>query len=202
MRARPLKVEGSLEFTPTVFDDDRGLFVSPFQEPAFVAATGRRLFAVAQTNHTRSRRGVVRGVHYTATPPGSAKYVYCARGEALDIVVDLRVGSPTFGHWDAVLLDQRHFRAMYFPVGVGHAVVALADDTVMSYLMSTSYRGEDERTLSVLDSELGLPIPDDIDPVLSERDRAALTLAEARAGGVLPEYERCRQIADALLPKP
>ncbi|SFH61579.1 dTDP-4-dehydrorhamnose 3,5-epimerase family protein [Amycolatopsis regifaucium] len=190
MQARKLAVEGAIEFTPRVFPDDRGLFVSPFQEEAFAEARGGPLFRVAQTNQSLSKRGVVRGVHYTTTPPGTAKYVYCARGKALDIVVDIRVGSPTFGRWDAVLLDQRDHRAVYFPVGVGHAFVSLEDDTTMWYLMSTAYVAENELALSVLDPVLGLPIDvgADIEPLLSDRDRVAVTLAEAERQGLLPDY--------------
>ncbi|MFG3254464.1 dTDP-4-dehydrorhamnose 3,5-epimerase family protein [Streptomyces sp. NPDC048172] len=202
MDARKLAVDGALEFTPKVFDDDRGRFISPFQEPAFSAATGHTLFRVAQTNHSESRRGVVRGIHYTATPPGTAKYVYCARGQALDIVVDIRVGSPTFGQWDAVLMDQRDFRTMYFPVGVGHAFVALTDNTVMSYMLSSSYVPENELALSALDPALGLPVPDDIEPVLSERDSVAETLAEAEARGALPDYGRCQEIEAEICRRP
>ncbi|MGW0706383.1 dTDP-4-dehydrorhamnose 3,5-epimerase family protein [Streptomyces sp. NPDC002643] len=200
MKARPLTVEGAIEFTPRVFPDDRGRFVSPYQEAAFTEAHGAPLFPVAQTNHSVSRRGVVRGVHYTVTPPGTAKYVHCARGRALDIVVDIRVGSPTFGRWDAVLMDQREHRASYIPVGVGHAFVALEDDTVMSYMLSESYVAEHELSLSVLDQVLGLPIPTDIDPILSERDRAAVTLAEAREQGLLPDFARCQEIERGLVP--
>src|SRR5262245_13565360 len=124
MQVRKLAVEGAFEFAPKVFPDARGLFTSPYQEAAFVDAVGSPLFHVAQTNHCKSQRGLVRGVHYTATPPGTGKYVYCARGKALDIVVDIRVGSPTYGQWDAAVLDQEDFRAMYLPIGVGHAFVA------------------------------------------------------------------------------
>ncbi|MCL7376755.1 dTDP-4-dehydrorhamnose 3,5-epimerase family protein [Streptomyces sp. 35G-GA-8] len=194
MEIRELAVEGAVEFTPRVFPDERGLFVSPFQEAAFEKAVGHRLFRAAQTNHSRSRRGVVRGVHFTVTPPGTAKYVYCAQGAALDIVIDIRVGSPTYGQWDAVLLDPVDFRAMYFPVGVGHAFVALADDTVMSYMLTSGYVAENELALSALDPALGLPIPADIDPVMSERDMAAPTLAEARAAGLLPDYATCQEL--------
>ncbi|PVE10274.1 dTDP-4-dehydrorhamnose 3,5-epimerase family protein [Streptomyces scopuliridis] len=195
MEIRELAVEGAVEFTPRVFPDERGLFVSPFQEAAFEKAVGHRLFRAAQTNHSRSRRGVVRGVHFTVTPPGTAKYVYCARGAALDIVVDIRVGSPTYGQWDAVLLDPVDFRAMYFPVGVGHAFVALEDDTVMSYMLTSGYVAENELALSALDPALGLPIPAGIEPVMSERDMAAPTLAEARAAGLLPDYATCQEPA-------
>ncbi|MFF4159681.1 dTDP-4-dehydrorhamnose 3,5-epimerase family protein [Streptomyces sp. NPDC001678] len=198
VQSRELAVEGAFVFAPPVFADHRGLFVSPYQEPAFVGATGRPLFPVAQSNHSLSRRGTVRGVHYTVTPPGVAKYVYCARGSALDIVVDIRVGSPTFGRWDVSLLDQKDFRAMYFPVGVGHAFVALEDDTVMSYMLSGSYEARHELALSALDPALGLPVPEDIEPVLSDRDRAAPTLREVRAEGGLPEYEKCLRLEAAL----
>ncbi|MEU5264278.1 dTDP-4-dehydrorhamnose 3,5-epimerase family protein [Amycolatopsis sp. NPDC021455] len=194
MQARKLAVEGAIEFTPRVFPDDRGLFISPFQEEAFVEAHGSPLFRVAQTNHSMSKRGVVRGVHYTVTPPGIAKYVYCARGKALDIVLDIRVGSPTFGKWDAVLMDQQDHRAMYFPVGVGHAFVALEDDTVMSYMLSGRYVPQDELAISALDPALELPVDAGVEPILSDRDRAAITLAEARQQGLLPDYATSLEI--------
>jgi epimerase EvaD len=198
MQSRELSVAGAFEFTPTVFTDERGVFVSSFQEPAFVATVGHRLFQVEQASYARSRRGVLRGVHFTRTPPGMVKYVCCVRGRSLDIVVDLRVGSPSFGCWDSVLLDQDHCRAIYFPVGVGHAYVALDDDTTMSYLLSLSYVPENELAVFPLDPELGLWIPDGIEPILSERDRTAPTLAEAVSAGVLPEYRRCQEIEDAM----
>ncbi|MFD7229146.1 dTDP-4-dehydrorhamnose 3,5-epimerase family protein [Streptomyces sp. NPDC059881] len=198
MQSRKLAVDGAFEFIPRVFGDERGTFVSPYQESAFVEATGHPLFRVAQTNHSNSRRGVVRGLHFTACPPGIAKYVYCARGRALDIALDIRVGSPTFGISDAVVLDPEAARAMYFPVGVAHAFVALEDDTVVSYMLSGEYVKEDELALSVLDPALGVRIPEDIDPVMSERDTGAPTLAEAQAAGILPDYEKCLEIDRAL----
>ena len=161
-------------------------------------ATGRRLFTVAQTNHSQSRRGVVRGIHFTVTPPGCAKYVYCAQGAALDIVVDIRIGSPTFGKWDAVEVDPQHFRSVYFPIGVGHVFVALQDNTVMSYMISGEYVPENELALFPLDPELDLPLPKDVQLVLSERDRMALTLAEAEQQGLLPQYDKCKE-AEATL---
>lgn len=198
MQSRKLAVEGAFEFKPQIFVDERGIFVSPFQESAFTDALGHRLFLVAQTNHSRSRRGVVRGAHYTVTPPGVAKYVYCSRGKAVDIIIDVRTGSPTFGEWDTVLLDQEDFRAIYFPIGVAHAFIALEDNTVMSYLLSGEYVKENELALSVFDPELRLPIPDDIVPILSERDRAAPTLARVQAEGTLPDYAECLKVERAL----
>ncbi|MFF3757018.1 dTDP-4-dehydrorhamnose 3,5-epimerase family protein [Streptomyces sp. NPDC002185] len=198
MQLRSLQVEGAYEFTPRQFADQRGLFVSPFQQEAFAEALGRPGFPVAQTNHSVSRRGTIRGIHFTVTPPGTAKYVYCARGRAVDIVVDLRVGSPTFGRWDAVEMDQRHFRASYFPVGVGHAFVALEDDTVMSYMLTGAYVAEHELALDIFDEDLGIILPSGLDVVQSDRDREALSFAEARDKGVLPDYAASRAVEDQL----
>ncbi|MEV7555722.1 dTDP-4-dehydrorhamnose 3,5-epimerase family protein [Amycolatopsis sp. NPDC089917] len=202
MQARKLAVEGAIEFTPRVFPDDRGMFLSPYQEEAFVEAHGAPLFRVAQTNHSVSKRGVMRGVHYTVTPPGVAKYVYCARGKALDIVVDIRVGSPTFGKTDVVLMDQETHRTMYFPVGLGHAFVALEDDTVMSYMISGTYVPQNELALSVLDPALELSLDIGVEPILSERDRVAITLAEAKERGLLPDYATSRELERRLTEAP
>ncbi len=188
MEHRELAVAGAFVFDPEVHPDRRGSFASPYQESVFAAAVGRPLFPVAQASRNVSRRGVVRGVHYTLVPPGTAKYVFCAGGRALDMVVDLRVGSPTFGRWEAVELTAGNGRAVYLPPGAGHAFAALEDDTVMCYLLSAEYRKEDDLTLSVLDEDLGLPLPGGTSPALSERDAAAPTLAEAAARGLLPSY--------------
>ncbi|EIF00299.1 dTDP-4-dehydrorhamnose 3,5-epimerase family protein [Saccharomonospora glauca] len=190
MDVRELAVRDAYEFIPSVFPDQRGFFVAPYQEPAFVDAVGHRL-TVAQTNNTVSRRGTIRGVHFKETPPGQGKYVYCARGSLLDVVVDLRVGSPTFGRWEAVRLDSRTLRSVYLAEGLGHAVMALEDDTVMTYLCSTGYEPEIEHGITPLDPELGLPWPSDVEPILSEKDAAAPTLAQAREAGLLPHYDDC-----------
>ncbi|MFG3106261.1 dTDP-4-dehydrorhamnose 3,5-epimerase family protein [Streptomyces tendae] len=188
---RALAVEGALEFTPEVYHDDRGLVATPFELAAFAKAHGGPLFPVAQTIHSHSRKGVLRGMHYTSTPPGMAKFAYCARGEALYMVLDIRVSSPTFGRCDAVLMDQRAFRSIYLPVGVSNGFVALTDDTVISYMISKPYVSADERALAPLDPALGLPVPPDLEVVLAERDRTAITLQTALERGELPDYERC-----------
>lgn len=199
MKAHRLRIEGAYAFTSRVFSDTRGMFVSPFQRSVFAQATGRPLFPVAQTSYSVSRRGVVRGVHYTATPPGGAKYVCCPQGRALDFAVDLRVGSPTFGRWESLVLDQYEARAVYLPVGLGHLFVALEEDTVMSYTLSAEYVAENELAVSPSDPQLGIPIPENVMPVLSRRDQKAPTLAQAQAAGLLPEYERSIAIERALV---
>ena len=190
MQVRELTVADAFEFTPTSFPDHRGLFVAPFQREAFVKAVGHPL-PVGQSNHSVSGRGVIRGVHFADVPPGQAKYVYCPKGALLDVIVDLRVGSPTFGTCDTVRLDAVDYRAVYLPEGLGHAFVALEDDTVMSYLCSTGYNPAAEHGINPLDPELGLNWPADLEPVLSEKDVAAPGLAEAEAAGLLPSYAEC-----------
>jgi dTDP-4-dehydrorhamnose 3,5-epimerase len=187
VQSKALSIPGAWVFEPTRFEDDRGLFVSPYQEAAFVEAVGAPL-VVAQSNHSVSRRGVIRGVHFADVPPGQAKYVYCPRGALLDVVVDVRVGSPTFGAHEAVLLDANSYRAVYLSEGLGHAFCALEDDTVASYLCSTPYAPAIERTVSPVDPALALPWPSDITPVLSDKDSGGPTLADAAAQGVLPRY--------------
>ncbi|HEY0454650.1 dTDP-4-dehydrorhamnose 3,5-epimerase family protein [Actinophytocola sp.] len=190
MDVRELAVPGAFEFTPRVFPDDRGLFVCPFLEEPFVKAVGHPL-RIAQTNHSKSRRGTIRGMHFSDVPPSQAKYVYCPQGSLLDVVVDIRVGSPTFGRWDAVRLDPVDFRAVYVPEGVAHGIMALEDETVISYLCSTGYNPAAEHGLNPLDAALDLPWPAEIEVVLSDKDREAPDLAEAEKAGLLPSYADC-----------
>ncbi|SFP33141.1 dTDP-4-dehydrorhamnose 3,5-epimerase [Amycolatopsis arida] len=190
MDVRELAVRDAYEFRPRTFPDHRGVFVAPFQEAALVEAVGHPL-RLAQSNHSRSVRGTIRGVHFAETPPGQAKYLYCPRGALLDVVLDVRVGSPTFGRWEAVRLDDTEFRAVYLAEGLGHAFLALEDDTVMSYLCSMPYNPAIEHGINPLDPELDLPWPAELTPVLSEKDVKAPTLAEALTTGILPDYEAC-----------
>lgn len=190
MEVRELAVRDAYEFVPKTFPDQRGLFVAPFQEDALVDVVGHP-FRLAQTNHSVSCRGTIRGVHFADTPPGQAKYVYCPKGALLDVVVDVRTGSPTFGQWDAVRLDSTGYHAVYVAEGLGHAFVALEDDTVMAYLCSTAYNPLGEHGLTPLDPALGLPWPDDVTAILSEKDTSAPTLAAAAAAGILPRYDDC-----------
>jgi len=170
--------------------DSRGRFTEWYRADVLSAALGHPL-TLAQANHSVSARGALRGVHFAQVPPGQAKYVYCPAGKLLDVVVDLRVGSPTFGVHDAVVLDSEQPRALYLAEGLGHAFLSLADGTSLTYLVSTGYDPGREFTVSPLDPELGLPWPDDVELELSDRDRAAPTLAEARDRGLLPTTDQC-----------
>ncbi|PXX59788.1 epimerase EvaD [Nocardia tenerifensis] len=189
MPVRSLAVAGAVEFTAPAFADDRGSFTTPLDAEVLAAELGRPLFPVAQGAMSRSRRGVFRGVHYTMPPPGRAKYVWCAHGRCLDIVLDVRVGSPTFGAHEVLELGGGAERGLYLPIGVAHAFLALEDDTVMTYLLSGGYIPENERALDPGDPDLGLRLPGGL--ILSERDTGAPTLAEALERGLLPRYADC-----------
>lgn len=189
MKVRELSIPDAYEISTDVFPDDRGLFVNPYRGDVLAEAIGRPL-QVVQANHSASRRGVVRGVHFALLPPGQAKYVYVPRGSALDIVVDIRLGSPAYGRHEVVRLDDRDLSAVYLAEGLGHCFVALEDDTVMSYLCSTGYAPDREKGISPTDPALALPLP--ADAVLSPRDTAAPSLAEAAEQGLLPTYDDCR----------
>jgi len=190
MDVRELAVPGCVEFLPTTHRDSRGSFLEWYRADEVRAAIGHWM-PIAQANHSISRRGTLRGIHYALVPPGQAKYVYCSRGAMLDVVVDLRVGSPTFGVRDSVRLDDSERRAVYLPEGIGHAFLALVDDSALTYLCSTGYDPSREKTVDPLDPSLALPWPADVEPVLSDRDRSAPGVAEAAAAGDLPSYDAC-----------
>lgn len=192
MKATELSISGAWEFVPQQFPDSRGNFLVWYDAAVFADALGFEL-SVAQTNHSVSRRGVVRGVHWADVPPGQGKYVYCPQGALLDIVVDLRVGSPTFGQHEVVRLDTVDYRALYLSEGLGHAFIAVEDNTVLSYLCSAGYAPGRERIVNVLDEELALPVPADITPTFSERDANGPRLAELRTAGLLPAYDECQR---------
>lgn len=190
MQIRELAVPDAWEITPVPWKDDRGLFLESFRHDRLAEATGRS-FELQQANVSVSRRGVVRGIHFADTPPGQAKYVSVARGAGIDFIVDIRVGSPTFGTWDAVELDDESRKGLYLAEGLGHAFCALSDTVVVGYLCSEPYAPMREHGIHPLDPELDLPWPDG-DLVLSPKDSAAPTLAEAAASGLLPDYQACR----------
>jgi dTDP-4-dehydrorhamnose 3,5-epimerase len=193
----PLGIEGAWVFTPQVHSDDRGSFAEAFRGAEFAADLGYRL-DVAQVNCSVSRRGVIRGIHYADVPPGQAKYVTCVAGAILDVVVDLRAGSPSFGKWEAVQLDARTRRAVFLAEGLGHAFMALTDDATALYLCSTPYAPGREHGVDPRDPAIGIAWPLDTEPVLSEKDAAAPTLEEALSAGLLPSYQECAGYAETL----
>lgn len=186
MKIRPLSLDGAWEILPQQHGDPRGLFLEWYKAERLAEAVGRPL-RLAQANLSVSARGVVRGIHSARVPPGQAKYVTCVRGAGLDVVVDIRVGSPTFGQWEAVRLDDVDRRAVYIAEGLGHAFCALTDDATLLYLVNEGYNPGLEFAVHPLDPEIGIEWPVD-EPTLSARDAAAPSLAQAGADGLLPTY--------------
>lgn len=187
---QPLEVDGAWVFTPRIHCDRRGTFCEWFTTAALQAATGRR-FDIAQANWSASVRGVIRGIHFSDVPPGQAKYVICASGAILDVVVDLRESSPGFGRWAAVTLTGENRRAVFISEGLGHAFATLSDQASVLYLCSSPYTPGAEHGVHPLDPQIGIAWPTGAAPILSDKDAAAPTLAQARAGGLLPGHAAC-----------
>ncbi|CAN5519388.1 dTDP-4-dehydrorhamnose 3,5-epimerase [soil metagenome] len=198
MQIRELSIRDAWEITPLQWKDDRGIFLEWFKASELEAVTGRP-FVLRQSNTSVSRKGVVRGIHFADVPPGQAKYVTVTSGAGVDFVVDVRVGSPTFGQWDSVILDTIDRRAVYVSEGLGHAFVALTDDASLTYLVSEQYNPAAEHDINILDPELALVFPPELgEPVLSAKDTAAPMLAELLAAGALPTWEGSRSYYDSL----
>ncbi len=194
MKVRELSLSGALEVTPTQHADERGLFLEWFREEEFAAATGQSLH-LAQANCSVSARGVLRGIHFAELPPSQAKYISCPHGAVYDVLVDLRLGSPTFGRWEGLLLDDLERRAVYVPEGFGHAFCSLTDGSVVNYLCSAPFAPGREHAIDPYDTEVAIAWPQQgldgapLTHVLSPKDRSAPSLAEVRERGVLPTYD-------------
>ncbi|MFI5641971.1 dTDP-4-dehydro-6-deoxyglucose 3-epimerase GerF [Streptomyces goshikiensis] len=184
----PLSIEGAWSQEPVIHSDHRGRSHEWFRGEKFRQAFGHD-FPVAQVNVAVSHRGALRGIHYAEIPPGQAKYSVCVRGAGLDVIVDVRVGSPTFGRWEIVPMDAERNTAVYLTAGLGRAFLSLTDDATLVYLCSSGYAPEREHSVNPLDPDLGIVWPADIEPLLSDRDKNAPTLATAERLGLLPTYQ-------------
>lgn len=185
------------EITPVQRADDRGVFLEWYRFDELERVVGHRL-DLRQANMSVSKRGVVRGVHFADVPRGQAKYVKAVSGAVLDFVIDIRVGSPTFGQWDSVRLDTETHKAVYISEGLGHCFVALTDDAAVTYLVSDVYNPGAEHGITPLDPEPGLVFPEEAgEALLSPKDLEAPTLAEAAAAGLLPTWSDMRAFHDS-----
>ena len=170
----PTRLDGVVLLEPTVHGDERGFMLESFSRDAW-AEQGVEVEFV-QHNHSRSSRGTLRGIHFQ-TEPGQAKLVRCPRGEILDVAVDLRRGSPTYGQWEAHRLDDVAHRQLFVPVGFGHGFAVLSDLADVAYLVSSYYDPATEAGIAWDDPDVGVEW-EVVDPLLSERDRNAPRLAE------------------------
>ena len=191
MNVEELAVPDAFRVCPRPFPDERGSFMEFYRHEALTEAVGHPL-DLRQGNLSVSRRGVVRGLHFADVPPSQAKYVTCARGAVLDVVADIRVGSPTFGTWDAVRLDDEGHAAVYVAEGLAHGFVALTEGATVLYLCSAVHSPAGEHGITPLDGDLAVDWGV-ASPILSEKDSAAPTLASALDAGLLPSYDECRR---------
>jgi dTDP-4-dehydrorhamnose 3,5-epimerase len=197
VQIRELAVPDGYEITPVQRTDDRGVFLEWYRFDELERVVGHPL-DLRQANMSVSKRGVVRGIHFADVPRGQAKYVKAVSGAVLDFVVDIRVGSPTFGQWDSVRLDTDTHRAVYISEGLGHCFVALTDDAAVTYLVSDVYNPAAEHGITPLDPDLDLRFPEEAgEALLSPKDLEAPTLAEAAAAGLLPTWSDMRAFHDS-----
>jgi len=197
VQIRELAIRDAYEIVPVQWRDERGVFLEQFKSAELEAVTGRS-FSVQQSNTSVSAKGVVRGIHFADSPPGQAKYVSLTRGAGIDFVVDIRVGSPTFGQWDSVLLDAQTRTSVFVSEGLGHAFAALTADATLTYLVSEPYTPSAEHDINVLDPDIALRFPADLgEPVLSPKDRAAPSLSALLEQGRLPRWDDLRTYYDS-----
>ena len=175
MQRLPTRLSGLALLQPAVHGDERGFFMETFREDAWSEHGVPSSFV--QDNHSRSRRGTVRGIHFQ-THPGQGKLVRTARGRVLDVVVDLRRGSPTFGEWEGVELDDTSGRVLWIPVGFGHGFLVLSEVADFVYKCTAYYDGATEAGIRFDDPDVGIEWPDDIELIYSQRDRDAPLLAD------------------------
>ncbi|MFD1710196.1 dTDP-4-dehydrorhamnose 3,5-epimerase [Ottowia sp. GY511] len=183
MNLTPLAIADVMLIEPKVFGDARGFFFESFNQQAFADATGVHLPFV-QDNHSRSRRGVLRGLHYQLAPKAQGKLVRCVRGAVFDVAVDIRRDSPTFGRWSGAVLSEENQHQLWIPPGLAHGFVVLTDTADFLYKTTDYYSPAHERAIRWDDPAIGIEWPlashGIAEPVLSDKDKtSARLLAEA-----------------------
>ena len=196
MKAHPLKISGSWKIEFQKFEDNRGFFYESFKAEEFPKLIGRN-FDIKQTNTSSSSKGSVRGIHCALVPPSQAKLVQCQRGSIKDYVIDIRIGSPTFGQFEAINLDEKSASAIFIEEGLAHAFVALENNTTVTYYVSEKYNPEREKGINPFDKTLNILWPE-IDLILSEKDKAAISLEQAKSQGILTTYDECKKFIKSL----
>ena len=165
-------------FEPRVFGDDRGFFFESFNERVFTEAVGER-YRFVQDNHSRSSRGVLRGLHYQLPPSAQGKLVRVVAGEVFDVAVDIRKGSPTFGRWVGEFLSDSNHRQLWIPPGFAHAFITMSDTAEFLYKTTDFYVPSAERCIQWNDSDIGIRWPYRETLVLSKKDEKGIPLRYA-----------------------
>jgi dTDP-4-dehydrorhamnose 3,5-epimerase len=177
VQTTPTTLPGAVILEPRVFADERGFFAETYRREWHSQAGIPEQELFIQDNHSRSVRGVVRGMHFHVGE-GVAKLVRCARGRIVDVIVDLRRGSPTYARWEAVELDDESMRLLYVPVGFAHGFCALSELADVIYKQTAYYDPGIERGIAWDDPDIGIRWPSEVEPIVSARDAEAPTLRE------------------------
>jgi len=180
LRATPLAIPEVIRLEPRVFGDECGFFFESWNRDAFRSATGIDPLFV-QDNHSKSQRGVLRGLHYQLPPRAQGKLVRVTAGEVFDVVVDLRRSSPTFGQWLGEVLSAENKRQLWVPPGFAHGFLTLSESAEFLYKTTDTYAPECERCIRWDDPEIGVAWPLAGVPLVSEKDRAGVAFGEAEA---------------------
>lgn len=168
MNATPLAIAEVILFEPRAFEDERGLFFESFSQKAFEQAVGHPVTFV-QDNHSISKKGVLRGLHFQRAPFAQGKLVRVVRGSAFDVAVDIRQGSPTYGKWVAETLTGKNRKQLWIPEGFAHGFMALEDETEFLYKTTNYYDKASEGGLRWDNPSLGIEWPS-ADPIVSDKD--------------------------------
>jgi len=189
MKSVPLIIAGSFLIEEPRFEDSRGWFQQWHQSSSLEDACGFS-FPVLQSNISHSRAGSIRGIHYSLCEEGQAKFVTVMRGKIEDFVIDLRVGSPTFGQSEKVILADSHPRSLIIGPGLGHAFQALEEDTIVSYLLSSEYNPALELAINPFCPELSLEWSQKFQHLVSKKDSIAPSLTAQKVNGFLPLWSQ------------
>ena len=179
MKVTPLNIPDVLLIEPKVFADDRGFFFESFNQSTFEEVVGRKIYFV-QDNHSKSLKGVLRGLHYQIAPKAQGKLVRVVQGEVLDVVVDLRQSSPTFGKWASVLLSETNRKQLWIPEGFAHGFLTLSDTAEFLYKTTDFYSKEHEKCILWNDTTLDIDWGDMKNISLSDKDRLGVKFTEAK----------------------
>ena len=180
MKARPLTIPDIILFEPKVFGDDRGFFFESFNQNDFEEIAGISPTFV-QDNHSKSTKGVLRGLHYQLQPKAQGKLIRAIQGEIFDVVVDIRKDSPTFGQWHGEVLSADNKKQLWIPLGFAHGFLTLSESAEVLYKSTDFYAHEFEMCIAWNDTEIGIEWPLHGEPILSNKDQNGLSLSNAKA---------------------
>ena len=189
MTLQELSIIGAYLITHNVFHDERGLFREWYKNEEIISID--KDFLIQQANFSRSRKFVIRGIHYSLAPEGQVKVVTCTSGAIVDVLIDIRVGSPTYLQIEYIKLSEESGRVIYIPSGVGHGFIVESDSASVAYLTTSKFIPEYEKAIYPTDPELGIiwPIPVGENVIISKADTQAPTLVQAQESGFLPKYK-------------